>query len=140
MKIGKKDIVTYLKRFLSNTNNTSTPGEDRISYKLLKTLQNSRLGQHIFDSLADFLRGKRLILSSTGDGRDMTIVMIPKRGKDIMTVKAWRLIVLISCLTKLMDKVVAKLLQQLHMFHPGQFRSKKGKSAMDRVIQATTET
>ena len=38
-----------------------------------------------------------------------------------------------------MDKVVAKSLQQLDVFHHGQFRSRKGKAAMDMVIQATTE-
>ena len=33
----------------------STPGEDRISYKLLKLLQNTRLGTQVFEYLADFL-------------------------------------------------------------------------------------
>lgn len=69
----------------------------------------------------------------------MTVVMIPKTGKDLSAIKGWRPIVLMSCLTKLMHKVVANQLQQLNVFHPGQFGPRKGKSAMDMAIQATTE-
>ena len=39
-----------------------------------------------------------------------------------------------------MDKVVANELRKInHMFHQGQFRSRRTKSAMDMAIQATTE-
>ena len=38
-----------------------------------------------------------------------------------------------------MDKVVASELQNLPVFHHGQYGSRKGKSAIDMVIQATTE-
>ena len=65
--------------------------------------------------------------------------MIPKTGKDLTATKGWRPIVLISCLLKLMDKVVASKLQHLDIFHPRQFDSRKGKAAMDMAIQATTE-
>ena len=93
----------------------------------------------MFEFLADFLRGKRTILLGKGDGRDMTVVMIPKPGKDLSTTKGWRPIVLMSCLLKLMDKVVAHELQHLDIFHPGQFRLRKGKAAIDMAIQSTTE-
>ena len=78
-------------------------------------------------------------MSGTGDGRDITVVMIPKIGKDLTQAKGWRPIVLINCLLKLMDKVVANELQNLPVFHHGQYGSRKGKSAIDMVIQATTE-
>ncbi|SRR5258706_9216934 len=38
-----------------------------------------------------------------------------------------------------MDKVVANELQNLPVFHHGQYGSRKGKNAIDMVIQATTE-
>ena len=89
--------------------------------------------------LADFLRGRRSILSGTGDGRNVIVVMIPKLGKDITKAKGLRPIGLMNCLIKLMDKVVANELQNLPVFHYKQYRSRKGKSAIDMAIQATTE-
>ena len=135
----KDTLITQLRQALSKTSNTSSPGDNRISYKLLKLLQDTRLGTQVLEYLADFLRSKRTILSSKGIGRDMTVVMIPKMGKDLTTAKGWRPIVLMSCLLKLMDKVVASELQHLNIFHPGQFGSRKGKAAIDMAIQSTTE-
>ena len=85
------------------------------------------------------MRGRRTVLSGSEDGRDITVVMIPKGGKDLSRAKGWRPIVLINCLLKLMDKVVANELQQLPLFHQYQYGSRKGKRTMDMVIQATTE-
>ena len=65
--------------------------------------------------------------------------MIPKTGKDLTKAKGWRPIVLINCLLKLIDKVVANKLQDLPVFHHGQHGSRKGKNALDMAIQATTE-
>ena len=67
------------------------------------------------------------------------MVMIPKTGKALNKAKGWRPIVLINCLLKLMDKVVANILQDLSVFYQGQYGSRKGKSAIDMAIQATTE-
>ena len=135
----KADIVSKLWKALSSTNNTSTPGPDRISYRLLKLLKGTNLGTQTIALLADFLRGKRNILFGEGDGREITVVMIPKTGKNLTKAKGWRPIVLINCLLKLTDKVVANELQDLPVFHHGQHGSRKGKNAIDMVIQATTE-
>ena len=132
-------LVDRILKALSTTNNSSTPGPDRISYRLLKLIKDTSLGIQVIQFLADFLRGKRSILSGSGDGRDITVVMIPKTGKDLTKAKGWRPIVLINCLLKLMDKVVANALQDLPVFHHGQHGSRKGKSALDMAIQATTE-
>ena len=70
----------------------------------------------------------------------MAVVMIPKDGKDLSKAKEWRPVVLIKCLLKLMDKVVANELQQMNnLLHNGQFGSRRGKAAIEMVIQATTE-
>ena len=139
VKTPKDTLVLQLRYALSKTNNNSTPGDDKVLYKLLKLLQNTRLGTQVFKFLADFLRSKRTTFSGKENGRDMTVVMIPKPGKDLSTTKGWRPIVLMSCLLKLMDKVVAHELQHLDIFHPGQFESRKGKAAIDMAIQSTTE-
>ena len=67
------------------------------------------------------------------------VVMIPKTGKDLSKVKGWRPIVLMSCLLKLMHKVIAEELQCLPIFHDSQYGSRKGKAAIDMALQATTE-
>ena len=108
-------------------------------YRLLKLLKDTSLGIQTIELLADFLRGRRSILSASGDWREITVVMIPKEGKDLSRAKGWRPIVLINCLLKLMDKVIANELQHLPLFHQGQFESRKGKSAIDMAIQATSE-
>ena len=139
IQMEKGDLVQKLLKALSTTSNTSTPGPDRISYRLLKLIKDTNLGTRAIGFLADFLRGKRTTLSGTGDGRNITVVMIPKTGKDLSRAKGWRPIVLINCLLKLMDKVVANELQNLLVFHHGQCGSRKGKCAIDMTIQATTE-
>ena len=132
-------LADSLRQALSKTNSHSTPGPDRISYRLLKLLKDTRLGSQTIDILADFLSGRRTILSGLGDGREITVVMIPKIGKALNKVKGWRPIVLINCLLKLMDKVVANILQDLSVFHQGQYGSRKNRSVIDMAIQATTE-
>ena len=139
LQVSKENLITRLKHALAKTSNSSTPSKDKISYKLLKLLINTRLGGQTIEFLADFLKGRRTILSSTGDNRDLTVVMILRIGKDKSTVKGWRPIVLMSCLLNLMDKVVADNLQMLPAFHHGQFGSRKAKSAIDMAIQAVTE-
>lgn len=91
--------------------------------------------------MADFLRGKSSILSGTGDGREVTVVIIPKEGKDRTKAKGWRPIVLIDCLLKLIDQVVVAMERQQRepLFPQGQYGSRKGKSSIDMVIQATTQ-
>ena len=98
----------------------------RISYKLLKEIINTQLREQVLEMLADFLKGRRSLLSGTRDGREVMVVMIPKEGKDLSKAKGWRPIVLMNCLLKLMDKVVTNELQKLnHLFHHGQFGSRK---------------
>ena len=139
IQVGKEQLVASLRKALSTTKNTSAPGPDRVSYRLLKEIMNIELGEQSLGVLADFLRGRRSLLSSTGDGREVTVVMIPKEGKDLSKVKGWRPMVLMNCLLKLMDKVVANELQKLdNLFHQGQFGSRRGKAAIDMAIQATT--
>ena len=139
IKEDKGTLVDGILKALSATKNTSTPGPDRISFHLLKLIKDTSLGRQVIHFLADFLRGKRSILSGSGDGRDITVVMIPKTGKDLTKAKGWRPIVLINCLLKLMDKVVANKLQDLPVFYYGQHGYRKGKSTLDMAIQATTE-
>ena len=63
MRIQKEELVAKLLKALSSANIHSTPGPDRISYRLLKLLKDSRLGLQAVETLADFMKGKRMSLS-----------------------------------------------------------------------------
>ena len=78
IQIPKEELVAKLLKALSTTNSHSTLGPDRISYRLLKLLKDSRLGLQVLGALADFMKGKITTLSKAGDGREITVVMIPK--------------------------------------------------------------
>ena len=112
-QVEKERLVADMRKALSATNSNSAPGPDRISYRLLKEIKETKLGEQTLGILADFLTGRRTILLGKGDGREVTVVMIPKEGKDLTRAKGWRPIMLINCLLKLMDKVVANELQNV---------------------------
>ena len=135
----KGPLTKEILQALAKTNCHSTLRPDRISYCLLEMLKDTRLGTQTINILVDSLQGRRTILSGSGDGREITVVMIPQVGKDTTRAKGWRPIVLSNCLLKLMDKVVANELQNLPVFHHGQYGSRRGRGAIDMAIQATTE-
>jgi len=67
--------------------------------------------------------------------RGMTMVMIPKPGKDHSKVKGWRPIVLLNSVGKLADKVVAQILgKKEELFHERAFTGRKGRGAIDSVM------
>ena len=59
------------------------------------------------------------------------MVMVPKLVKDINLVNGWRPIVLPNTVGELSDRLIADQLQShKHLFHEGQYSSRKGRSAM----------
>ena len=61
---------------------------DNLKYRLLNVIKDTQLEELTLGILADFLRGKRSLLSVIEDGREVTTVMIPKEGKDLPKAKA----------------------------------------------------
>ena len=65
----------------------------------------------------------------------MTMVMIPKPGKDHTKVKGWRPIVLANTVGKLGAKLIAEDLQEIEeLWHERAFAGRKGRGAMDSVM------
>lgn len=65
----------------------------------------------------------------------MTIVMIPKLGKDHTKIKGWRPIVLANTVGKWCEKLIAQDLQdQDQLWHPLSFAGRKGRGAIDSVM------
>lgn len=116
---------------MSKTSKSSSPGPDGISYRLLKLIRDTDLGKAILNDIALTVTGTHTPLA----WRALSMVMIPKPGKDHSKVKGWRPIVLANTVGKLGEKLIADELQsQLQLFHNLQYGSRKGRSAIDSMM------
>ena len=123
-----------VRRALMKTRNNSAPGRDGITWRLLKAIRDTRLGRVVLDDVGQ--------MAEMGNGyygeeewRGMTMVMIPKPGKDQSKVKGWRPIVLLNMVGKLADKVVAETLgKREELFHERAFVGRRGSGAIDSVM------
>lgn len=130
-RTASDENVQLIQKALLKTRNNSAPGPDRISYRLLKLIKDTHLGQRIFNDIAKTLEGTPVPSS----WRAMSCVMIPKPNNDHNLVKGWRPIVLSNCIGKLAEKVVADRLQRhTPLFHPLQYGSRKHRSAIDSMM------
>ena len=119
---------------LSRTSNTSAPGPDGISYKIIKWANKSVLGKYLIDDVVDNLMEGTI----PKEWQDSKVVFIPKPNRDLALLKAWRPITLIYCIGKLWEKVVADEIQQAGLLHRHKFGSVKGSSAIDAVFREVT--
>lgn len=103
--IEEKISETELSASLSKVKG-KTPGIDRISYKMLKALSPHSRQQLL--SLYNTVLTSGVIPQSW---KVATIIPIPKSNKNIEEIKSYRPISLISCLSKLLEKIVATRLQ-----------------------------
>ena len=132
--LGREELKDKVLDALSRTSNTSAPGPDGISYKIIKWANRSVLGEYLIDDVVDNLMEGKI----PKEWENSKVVFIPKPNRDLALLKAWRPITLINCLGKLGEKVVADKLQQAGLLHRHQFGSVKGKSAIDAVFREVT--
>ena len=66
------------------------------------------------------------------------MVFILKPNKDHKIAKGWRPKNLVNCIGKLAEKVVTEELQELSLFHKGQYRGIKGRSALEAMTRVMT--
>ena len=125
--LGREELKDKVLDALSRTSNTSAPGPDGISYKIIKWGNKSILGEYVIDDVVDNLMEGKF----PKEWQDSKVVFIPKPTRDLALLKAWRPITLINCIGKLGEKVVADELQQASLLHRHQFGSVKGRSAID---------
>ena len=100
---------------LGRTRNWSAPGPDGISYRLIKAVRNTRLGQELVGEVVDNLMSGIIPPA----WREMRVVFIPKPGRDLTLTRSWRPLNLINCMGKLGEKVVADRIQDFggELFH-----------------------
>ena len=119
---------------LGRTKNELAPGPDGISYRLIKAVQDTRLGRELVDEVVDCLVRSVIPLA----WRDMRVVFILKPGRDLTLTKSWRPLNFINCVGKLGEKVVADRIQDYReaLFHHLQFGSVWGRSAVDVLYRS----
>ena len=130
--------VRAILQALSKTSNNSTPGPDGISFRLLKIIKDTDLGQAVINDIAYNVDNPD---HSSPPWKALNMVMIPKPGKDHSSLQGWRPIVLSNTCSKLGEKVIADRLQRAHGgFHPLQYGSRKGRSAIDAMAIIISHT
>ena len=124
-----------VRRALMGTKNSSAPGPDGISYRLIKAVKDTPLGEELINEVA-----VQLLEGNIPDKwKEMRVVLIPKPGRDLTITKNWRPINLINCIGKLGEKVVADHLQDADLLHNHQFGAVKGRSALEVVFRAVVK-
>ena len=110
---------------LNSTNNSSSPGPDGISYRLLKLLKHTDLGKALLHDINSYVR------DGIPPNRELTMVMVPKPGKDHRYAKGWRPIVLANTTAKVAEKIIVREIHRLPALHEVQYGSRPHRNATD---------
>ena len=129
-----EELEEKVREALRGTSNRSAPGPDGISYRFIKTVLDTKLGEEVVREVAESLKEGRIPEA----WQNSKVVFIPKPNKDHKAAKGWRPIKLINCVGKLAEKVVADELQEAELFHKGQFGGVKGRSALEAMTRVLT--
>ena len=119
---------------LSVTKNNSGASPDRVGYRLIKAIRDTRLGNELLGQGVSVLRGGYI----PSKWRDMRVVLIPKPGRNLTQTKNWRPLNLINCIGKLGEKVVADRIQKegSSILHHQQYGSGRGRSAVNVLYKS----
>ena len=135
--MSREVLECFVRRALGKTKNGSGPGPDGISYRLIKSVRDTRLGRELVDEVVDNLwRG---VIPAAW--RQMRVVFIPKTGRDLSVARRWRPLNLINCVGKLGEKVVGDRIQDKgdELFHRLQYGSVRGQSAVDVLYRSVVK-
>ena len=134
LKPASEETKQAIRKALARASPNSAPGPDLIRYRLLKLIQDTRLGKELIEQIGGWVD----YASIPQEALELRMIMIPKPGKDQSAVNGWRPIVLAQTVGKLADKVVASRLQKLDTFHHLQYGSRTGRSAADSLVLTTS--
>ena len=111
----------------------TTPGSDRISYQMIKALS--------FTSKSRLLSLYNNILDTSiipHDWKTATLIPIPKNNTDKNTIKGYRPISLISCLSKVLERIVANRIiwftEKNHLIAKNQVAFKPKRGCADALL------
>jgi hypothetical protein len=127
-----------VERSLCSQSVKKAPGPDKLSFSAMRLLGNWDKERIVRLMKAAIRTGRHPVVWKRASG-----VVIPKPGKDdYMLLKAYRSILLLSCMGKVVEKVVPELLSEeakrRGLLSDGQFGSRKGRSAIDAAAIMVT--
>lgn len=126
--------MAAIHQLLKKIKNTSTPGPDGISWRLWKIIKDTEIGRR---AIEDAAQCGSLESEQPQEWIAARIVMIPKPGKDLSSVKGWRPITLANTIGKLAEKLVAvKVGEMKELWHEMAFAGRKSRGAVDSVMLA----
>ena len=129
-KIGIKD----LDELLSATKSSSAPGNDGVSYGVMKLLSNS--SKKIICDLINLCLLQNVFPKAWKEAK---VTMVPKPGRDKKLAANYRPISLLSCIGKLYERYIYKyLLQELHsknFINPHQAGFTRGRSTQEHLFR-----
>ena len=136
---GVKRIDTKkFRELLGQTKNNSSPGEDLISYDIMKKCSDASL--NVLCKLINNCLAQNVFPSSWKWAK---IVMLPKPGKDLKKPVGYRPISLISCLGKIYERHICehlvRILNEKDFFSKGQAGYQKGKSGQEHLFRLTQD-
>ena len=80
---GEDEVMEWVRNALSGTKNNSAAGPDGVGYRLIKAVQDTRLGTEVLGEVVAALRGGYI----TDRWRNMRVVLISKAGRDLTRTK-----------------------------------------------------
>ena len=126
--------VTHLRRLLQDTKQCSAPGEDMISYDLLKICQDSTL--QVICNLFNQCLKKRIFPDIWKRAK---VRMLLKPGKDKEQASSYRPISLLPCLGKLFERLInqhlVKALTEKQFINNAQAGFSKGRSSQEHLFR-----
>ena len=79
-------MKALVEKALMGAKNSSAPGPDGVSYRLIKAVRDTPLGQGVIKEVVESLLEGR----TPPEWREMRVVLIPKPGRDLIKTKSWR--------------------------------------------------
>lgn len=132
--MSQEEIELLVCRALWKMKNGSASGTNEIDHRLIKAVRDTRLGRELVQEMVDNL-ARGVILPAW---REISVVFIPKPGRDLTLSKNWQPLNLIICVGKLWKKVVVVRIQDFggDIFHRLQFGTVRGRLVVDVLYRS----
>jgi hypothetical protein len=128
--------VALIREKLSETKKKSSPGDDSITYDLLR-----RCPDDVLAKIGDVLNYCLLVGYFPSAWKHAKVVMLPKPHKDHTVPKNYRPISLLSCIGKLFERIICSrlvsILDAKNFFNPFQTGYRKGRSTQEHLFRLT---
>ena len=134
----QKIDVRQFREILAQTKSNSSPGEDTITYDILK-----RCNDNSIQTLCQLINKCLTENVFPTKWKCAKVIMVPKPGKDPKKATSYRPISLISCLGKIYERYICEnlvnVLSDKQFFSSVQAGYQKGKSAEEHIFRLTQD-